>query len=132
MQLHSKIKQLWKKIFTKKNNLSLARMSLRAVQIFIALGIFASIASMIVPNFKNDYEQRIQSGMFKLGMHVEENVLEKTDMTHVCMTSDFSISEQEALRQYEKNTGMAVSKDAKISFTDGCNDNIEYIYLAIK
>ena len=45
-------------------------MSLRAVQIFIALGIFASIASMIVPNFKNDYEQRIQSGMFKLGIHV--------------------------------------------------------------
>lgn len=48
------------------------------------------------------------------------------------MTSDFSIGEQEALRQYEKNTGMAVSKDAKISFIDGCNDNIEYIYLAIK
>lgn len=107
-------------------------MSLRAVQIFIALGIFASIASMIVPNFKNDYEQRIQSGIFKLGMHVEENVLEKTDTTHICMTSDFSISEQEALRQYEKNTGMSVSKDTKMFFTKGCNDNIEYIYLTIK
>ena len=40
--------------------------------------------------------------MFKLGMHVEENILEKTDTTHVCMTSDFSIGEQEAMRQYKK------------------------------
>ena len=81
------------KDFPKKNNLSLAKVSLKAVQIFIALGIFARIASMIVPNFKNDYVQRIQSGIFKFGMHVEENALQKTDTTYVCMTSDFSISE---------------------------------------
>lgn len=104
-------------------------MSLKAVQIFIALGIFASIASIIVPNFKNYYEQKIRSGIFKLGMHVEENFLEKTNTTHVCMTSDFSISEQEVLRQYEKNTGMSVSKDTKIYFTEGCNDNIKYIFI---
>ena len=81
------------KDFTKNNNLSLAKVSLKAVQIFIALGVFSRIASMIVPNFKNDYVQRIQSGIFKLGMHVEENALEKTNTTYVCMTSDFSISE---------------------------------------
>ena len=58
--------------------------------------------------------------------------MEKTGTTHVCMTSDFSIGEQEVLRQYENNTGIAFSKDTKIFFTQGYNDNIEYIYLTSK
>lgn len=132
MQPHSKMKSLLKKIFSTKNNLTFGRLVLRGIQLFVALGIFASIASMIVPNFKDDYEERMKAGIFKLGMHVEENISDQTHTTNVCMTSDFSISEQEALRQYQKNTGMLVSKDTNITFTEGCDDNLEYIYLAIK
>ncbi|MGP9667008.1 hypothetical protein [Psychrobacter sp. AOP31-A1-22] len=132
MQPKSKIKQLLKKVFTRKNNLSLVSIAFRAIQLFVALGIFASIASMIVPNFKSEYDNKQRSGIFKTGLRVEESVLERANVTYVCMTSDSSISEQEAVKQYEKHTGMLVSKDAKISFTDGCNDDIDYIYLAIK
>lgn len=132
MQLHSKIKLLLKRIFSTKNNLTFGRLVLRGIQLLVALGIFTTIASMIVPNFKNDYEEKIKAGMFKLGMHVEENASDQSHTTNVCMTSDFSISEKEALRQYQENTGILVSKDANVSFTEGCNDDLEYIYLAIK
>lgn len=132
MLFNLKIKKAMKKIFSKKNNWSLVRLALRAAQMFIAIGIFASIASIIVPNFKSDYEDKLQAGIFKVALHVEETVSEQPITIDVCMTSDFSINEKEALRQYEKNTGMAISKDADIVFTEGCSDDIDYIYLAIK